>query len=189
MARLVASPGAGGKRTIGKRTLPRRKDKPSEVLATSIAAGITGRDATVYLDASAYVYVKLLGLKGVDSGSELVEYVRKGLPYRAFNHFVANTTLTASDVATLVDIPSRTLARRKHEGRFQPEESDRLLRASRVFNRAIELFEGDRSEATHWLSRPAKALAGARPMDLTRTEVGALEVERLIDKLEHGIVV
>jgi uncharacterized protein (DUF2384 family) len=27
------------------------------------------------------------------------------------------------------------------------------------------------------------------PMDLTRTEVGALEVERLIDKLEHGIVV
>jgi putative toxin-antitoxin system antitoxin component (TIGR02293 family) len=141
------------------------------------------------VERSAYGYTSLLGLEGNLDGRALVERVRKGLPYRAFDRFIANTQLTTSDAAELINVPTRTLARRKTEGRFQPDESDRLLRASRVLNRAIHLFEGDRIEAAHWLSRSSRALGGATPIDLARTEVGAIEVERLIDKLEFGVIV
>lgn len=137
---------------------------------------------------AADAYGELLGLEDTLPGS-LVKTVRKGLPFRAFEQFVATTSLSAADAATLVNIPTRTLTRRKQSGRLEPDESDRLLRASRVVGRTIELFEGDRDAAKEWLSRPQRALGGATPFDLARTEVGALAVERLVDQIEHGIFV
>jgi putative toxin-antitoxin system antitoxin component (TIGR02293 family) len=115
--------------------------------------------------------------------------VQKGLPFEAFERFVANTSMSSIDAATLVNIAVRTLSRRKQEGRLQPDESDRLLRASRILGRAIDLFEGDRGEARQWLARPQRALGGAKPLDLASTEVGALAIERLIDQLEQGVFV
>jgi putative toxin-antitoxin system antitoxin component (TIGR02293 family) len=79
------------------------------------------------------------------------------------------------------------MTRRKREGRFLPDESDRLLRASRLFGKALELFEGDRDAATEWLTTAQPALGGTVPLDLAKSEVGALEVERLIGRLEHGV--
>jgi putative toxin-antitoxin system antitoxin component (TIGR02293 family) len=56
-----------------------------------------------------------------------------------------------------------------------------------VFAHALRLFEGDRDAAKGWLSRPQKALGGLPPVSVARTEVGALEVERLIGRLDHGV--
>lgn len=131
-------------------------------------------------------YVALLGLDTFDS-LQLLRSVEKGLPYSAFERLVANTSLPTDAALVLVNIPLRTLTRRKREGRFHQDESDRLVRASRIFARAFSLFEGDRDAAKHWLSEPQKALGGEVPLAVARTEVGALEVERLIGRLEHGV--
>lgn len=146
------------------------------------------RTESTYVDPAGEAYVTLLGLTTTVT-PDIVERVRKGLPYRTFERFVANTSMSSADAATLVNIPARTLSRRKHEGRLHPDESDRLLRASRILGRAISLFEGDRAEANQWLSRPLRALGGAKPLDLASTEVGAIAVERVIDQLEHGVFV
>jgi putative toxin-antitoxin system antitoxin component (TIGR02293 family) len=58
---------------------------------------------------------------------------------------------------------------------------------SRIFGRALSLFEGDHDAAKRWLSEPQRALGGEIPMGLARTDVGALEVERLIGRLEYGV--
>jgi putative toxin-antitoxin system antitoxin component (TIGR02293 family) len=131
-------------------------------------------------------HVVLLGLETFDS-PKLLRSVARGLPYAAFERLVANTMLPSDDALQLVSIPQRTLTRRKREGRFHQDESDRLVRASRVFARALSLFEGDREAAKHWLSERHQALGGEAPLALARTEVGALEVERLIGRLEHGV--
>ena len=81
-------------------------------------------------------------------------------------------SLSTAATAALVNIPVRTLSRRKREGRLQPDESDRLLRASRVVGRAIELFEGDRAEAKQWLARPQRALGGAAPFEIGAPKSG-----------------
>lgn len=88
-------------------------------------------------------------------------------------------------LAELAQIPPRTLARRKEEGRLDPDESDRLLRASRVFGRALALFEGDVDAARTWLSAEQPALGGMAPLELATTDVGAREVENLIGRLER----
>jgi len=131
-------------------------------------------------------YVVLLGLDTFDS-RQLLQSVERGFPYATFEHLVANTSLQPDETLRLVDIPSRTLTRRRSEGRFHQDESDRLLRASRIFAHALRLFEGDREAAKAWLSRPQKAIGGLTPLSVARTEVGALEVERLIGRLEHGV--
>ena len=82
--------------------------------------------------------------------------------------------------------PISKLTRRKQEGRFLPDESDRLLRATRIYAKSLDLFEGDRNAAIEWLTNLQPALGGAIPFDIARTEIGAREVEALIDRLEHG---
>jgi putative toxin-antitoxin system antitoxin component (TIGR02293 family) len=133
-----------------------------------------------------HAYVILLGLETFGS-LDLLRAVKKGLSYRTFERFRRNTSLSFQRVTDLIDIPRRTMTRRKREGRFLPDESDRLLRASRLFARTLELFEGDVDAATDWLTTAQSALGGAVPLDLAKSEVGAREVERLVGRLEHGV--
>lgn len=131
-------------------------------------------------------YLLLLDVETLEM-PELVRAVERGLPYEAFESLVANTRLDADVLLGVIDVPARTLTRRKQEGRFRPDESDRLVRASRIVAGALSLFDGDRDESTRWLTEPKRALDDVSPLAMARTEVGALEVERLIGRLEHGV--
>lgn len=155
-----------------------------------VMAGARGSASTTTgpTDPAGRAYAAILGLTSLQT-PEIVAAVKKGLAYRAFEKFVVQTTMSSSEAAALVGIPIRTLTRRKQEGRLTAEESDRLLRASRILGQAIELFDGNKSEARQWLKRPQPALGGAQPLDMASTEVGALAVERLIGQLEHGVFV
>jgi putative toxin-antitoxin system antitoxin component (TIGR02293 family) len=133
-----------------------------------------------------HAHVVLLGLETFDAPG-LLRTVKKGFAYRAIERFQLNTSLSFERIMELVDIPRRTLTRRKRDGRFLPDESDRLLRASRLFGRALRLFEGDRDAASDWLTMAQPALGGAVPLDLARTDVGAREVETLVGRLEQGV--
>ncbi len=133
-----------------------------------------------------YLYVALLGLRNYEP-LKIYDRVRAGLSFSAFIRFQRNTSLESDDLAALIQLPARTLARRRAAGSLEPDESDRLLRASRVFGRALELFEGDSEAAREWLLDRQPLLGGLVPLELATTDVGALEVERLIGRLEHGI--
>ena len=132
-------------------------------------------------------HVVLLGLSAFDT-FDLVHAIQKGFRYQTFERFRRNIALPVETIMALVNIPRRTLTRRKLEGRFAPEESDRLVRASRVYSKALQLFDGDSQAASHWLVVPQRGLGGGIPVALSSTDVGAREVERLIDRLEHGVV-
>lgn len=131
-------------------------------------------------------YVSLLGLAAYDT-ARLDAAVRRGLPYGAFEKLSRALALPAGKVAEALAIPGRTLMRRKAEGRLAPDESDRLVRLSRLYAAALDLFEGGGSAARQWLHAPALALGGETPFRLTQTEPGAREVEALIGRLEHGV--
>jgi len=128
----------------------------------------------------------LLGMEEVGT-SELVRRVSEGFPYGVLENFRGNVGLSAGEVADLVQINPRTLSRRKREGRLHADESDRVLRLSRVYGRALGLFGGDLGKARHWLSTPKVALGGESPLEYSRVDVGAQEVVDLIGRIEHGV--
>ena len=137
-------------------------------------------------NAGAHAYVLLLGLETFDL-RKLLQTIENGLPFRCYERLSRNTGIPTDRLLELVDIPRRTLLRRKHEGRFSPNESDRLLRAARLFGKALDLFEGDRQAVLDWLSTRQTAIGGAVPLDLARSETGAREVEAVLGRLEHGV--
>src|SRR5665647_451657 len=133
-----------------------------------------------------HYYLSLFGFRNYDP-VHVVDQIARGFSYAAFERFIRNTALPQRLLVSVVGIPERTLARRKDAGRFSADESDRLARTSRVFARAIELFEGDATKAREWLISPAHALGGEIPLYFASTDVGAIEVENVIGRLEYGI--
>jgi len=133
-------------------------------------------------------YLSLLGFRSFDTAA-LLKRLEEGLSYAAFERLKRRLKVSSLELADAALITHRTLARRKKTGRMQPDESDRLVRLARVFSRAIELYEGDLEGARRWMMRPNRALGGPSPFEMARTEVGAAEVERLINQIEHGVVI
>lgn len=131
-------------------------------------------------------YVVLLGIDSFDLPS-LLKLIEKGFGWKTFERFVKNIDLPAEKVADVIGIPRRTLARRKIEGRFKPDESDRLLRLARVYGAALDLFSGDREAALLWLTEVNIALGRVAPLEYARTELGADEVEELVGRIQYGM--
>lgn len=129
---------------------------------------------------------RALGLKAENSG-ELIRQVGRGFSFHALLAFESRSGISLPEIAFIVGIPARTLARRKSSGRLTSDESEKLLRLSSVFEQAVDLFEGVETNARQWLTTPKKALENQTPLAYSRTELGAREVENLIGRLEHGV--
>ncbi len=89
-------------------------------------------------------------------------------------------------LSQIVNIPKRTLNRRKQQGRLNAVESERVLRIARLYDKALDVFE-DEEAAENWFKKPARGLAGTPPLKYADTELGAQEVERLLIRIEHGV--
>ena len=113
--------------------------------------------------------------------------IQEGLPFRSFEAMRARYGLEAGVVTRILDIPPRTLARRKAAARFPASESDRLARLARIAALAEEVL-GDAEKAGHWLQRPNRALAGEAPLGHLATELGAREVEDVLGRIAHGVI-
>src|SRR5437773_10126356 len=127
-----------------------------------------------------------LGLAGRDIHG-LVRALQSGLPFAKLLGFAKRTGLSLAELSGILHIPPRTLARRKSQGTLTGAESERLARLAGLFDKTLELFEGDRSAALNWLRTPAKALGNEAPLILVATEIGARAVEDLIGRLECGV--
>jgi putative toxin-antitoxin system antitoxin component (TIGR02293 family) len=152
----------------------------------SAAAGLPAAWRRARSRSAVATYIALIGLDAADA-FELSRRIEQGLPFGALERFQRTVAMPMAEIAELVQIPERTLARRRASGRLAGDESDRLVRASRLFSQAIDLFEGDLEAAKAWLSAPQRALGGSTPLRMARTGVGVREVERLIGRLEHGV--
>ena len=127
-----------------------------------------------------------LGLKASSSG-DLIRQVRRGFSFRTLLDLQTRVGVPLAEIASIIDLPPRTLARRKSSGRLSSDESEKLLRLSAVFEQAVALFEGDQTSALRWLTTPKKEIENETPLAYARTELGAREVEDLIGRLEHGV--
>lgn len=122
-----------------------------------------------------------------DDDLSVIRHVRSGFPFSRVTTFEKTSGLPRETIARFAAIPQRTLTRRQQEGRLQPDESDRLLRAARVFEMTVQLFEGDTAAARRWLETPQSDLDGMSPLEFASTEIGARCIEDLIGQLEHGV--
>ena len=119
-------------------------------------------------------------------GMDWIPLVRKGLPSASVDAIVRITRIPRIELARALDIPERTLARRKRQGTLSSEESSKFVRLARVVERADLVFE-DRENALNWLQSPNASLGGVTPLSLLDTEIGADSVMDTLGRIEHGV--
>jgi putative toxin-antitoxin system antitoxin component (TIGR02293 family) len=129
---------------------------------------------------------RVLGIRH-DEIQQLVDHIAHGISINELARFQKKTGLSWAATAHFIGMPLRTLTRRQGEGRLDPNESDRLWRAAVIFDMAVDLFNGDSDAARGWLERPQPGLGHAVPIEFASTSIGALEVEKLITRLEYGV--
>lgn len=115
-----------------------------------------------------------------------IELVRRGISAGAVDAAVRVLGIGQAELARALDIPERTLARRKKEGVLNRDESGKLVRLARVVARAVEVFE-DEAAALDWLKAPNAALGGASPISLLDTDLGSDAVLDTLGRIEHGV--
>ncbi len=123
----------------------------------------------------------------VRSDLDLAALVRAGLPAESLEFVLEFEWLAAIDLYRLVGSPRTLQRKRSARGTLSPEESDRLARVARVIARAEEAL-GDPDAGHQWLGRGNRALEGQRPITLLDSDAGTRAVERILGRIEHGIV-
>jgi len=117
---------------------------------------------------------------------EVVSKIRKGLPAIMLDQVAEALGISATALAKKLGIASRTLTRKQSSGApLSVEASEKVLRVARVRNLAHTLFATD-AAISNWLSEPETALNDVAPLDLLDTELGAREVENVLQALAHG---
>jgi putative toxin-antitoxin system antitoxin component (TIGR02293 family) len=118
--------------------------------------------------------------------TDLIRQIQKGLRFSELETLQNSIDLPFEQLAAKLAISRSTLQRRKAAGRLSPDESDKVVRYSRLLQQAEDYF-GDIEKARAWLKHPQYGLGGAVPLDYARTEAGAREVENLLGRMEYGV--
>ena len=118
--------------------------------------------------------------------TELIQKIQKGLRFTELKTLQDTLHLPFEKLAAKLCISRSTLQRRKAAGRLSPDESDKVIRYSRLVRQAADFF-GDIEKARAWLKHPQYGLGGAIPLDYARTETGAREVEDLLGRMKYGV--
>lgn len=113
--------------------------------------------------------------------------VRGGLDWDEANQLARWLDLPIAKLSQVLQISPATMTRRR-KGRFDPPESDRILRFARLWLLACDAVGGPEG-ARSWLKRPQYGLHGAVPIEMARFETGAREVESLLRRILYGVLV
>jgi len=121
----------------------------------------------------------------IRSVGDLERTISDGLPKRALRRTAERIYSSAGDVRDIMFriVPEATFKRRT---RLSPAESARTERLARVIA-AAEYAWNDEADARDWLTRPHSELNRRTPLECAMTELGARQVEELLDRLFYGI--
>ena len=131
------------------------------------------------------MYGESIGIKPQNT-TLVIALIQRGLPVKMFTRLKLNLDISENALAGILSIPISTLARRKKRKRFSFDESERIFRIARLFDKAVEVFESE-EVARKWLKTPVWGLGDITPLVYSATELGAMEVETLLGQIENGV--
>jgi len=129
--------------------------------------------------------IESIGLQA-ENINELIGVLKQGIPANSFDKLRKRLNVSDNLLSRIVQIPKRTLTRRRRDGRLRTDESERVLRVANIYDKALEVFE-DEGAVESWLKKPARGLGYRIPLEYADTGIGAQEVINLLGRIEHGV--
>jgi len=119
----------------------------------------------------------------VSSEADLARIVHRGIRVVVLGH-VQKAGFSKQEIERFI-IPGRTWRHRKKKKTLSIEQSDRVVRLTRIQALAEDVF-GDVEKANRWLREELGILDGKSPLEVARTDSGARLIEQLLAKLDWG---
>ncbi|HEU5079827.1 MAG TPA: antitoxin Xre/MbcA/ParS toxin-binding domain-containing protein [Opitutaceae bacterium] len=116
-----------------------------------------------------------------------IKVLRTGLAPKDFDTVAKALQIRSDVLAEKLGISVRTLRYQRSKKTLSPENSEKLFRAARVHEEARKVFTSD-AAVSQWLVSPAPALGGRVPLELLDTDIGAREVENVLQGIAYGNV-
>lgn len=128
---------------------------------------------------------RLLGAR-IRSIGELNEAVQRGLPKQSIKEVAARIYVDAGLQRLWIYsiVPEATFKRRRD--RLTAAESEKTERTARIVAQANRVW-GDQERAREFLTTPHPLLRGHKPIEEAVTDLGARQVEEILDAIEHGL--
>jgi putative toxin-antitoxin system antitoxin component (TIGR02293 family) len=123
---------------------------------------------------------------------EIHQYLSSGLPRAAITTLRRHFHVFIDEVvfAQALGMSLRTMQRLKAaKGKpLSSEQSSRAWKFAEILARATSVL-GAEEAAEEWLSKPARALQGEKPIELLTTQTGTQVVEDLLEQMDYGVYV
>lgn len=131
---------------------------------------------------------KFLGCH-VDSLSDLRHLIESGLPKKSLAHVFDFLDLPTSVRNEFVFdiIPEGTYKRRRD--RLKTDESEKVERIARIIATARYIWDNNSKQLNRFLLSPHPQLEGKTPLEVSKSELGARQVEELLWKIFYGLPV
>jgi putative toxin-antitoxin system antitoxin component (TIGR02293 family) len=118
----------------------------------------------------------------------VIRQIKRGYPIGKFERLKEEFGVNREKLAGIASISLATLHRRKVSAKhLTPEESEKIYRLERLYATALEVLE-KKDIVRAWFNAPQIVFEGKTPLDYADTLPGSEEVERVLRRMEHGVL-
>lgn len=120
--------------------------------------------------------------------AEVIDRMRRGTPAHVVPLIATRYGLSQDGFIRMLGLPKSTMkSRLAKNGELSSSERDRVYRAEKIWQRALEVFEDEGAVRT-WVIQANRSLGGEAPLSLLDTEPGYELVLDTLERIEYGIV-
>jgi putative toxin-antitoxin system antitoxin component (TIGR02293 family) len=118
----------------------------------------------------------------------LMEMVRKGIGFNAFNSFAVKSPFSLNEWSTYLHLSERTMQRYRNENRtFDPLQSEKIIEIAILYNKGVEVF-GKAEKFDSWLDTENLALGNIKPKMLLDNSFGINMLKDELTRIEYGVL-
>lgn len=128
---------------------------------------------------------KFLEAQAVYKRTDVIAIIRNGIETSQLSRIQAFTGLNDSELASLLPISQRQLARYKPTQALNKDISSHLIQLIELFQKGHKLFGADKFGL--WIRTRNKTLNNNTPLALMDTSVGIGLVEDILGRIEQGV--
>jgi putative toxin-antitoxin system antitoxin component (TIGR02293 family) len=114
--------------------------------------------------------------------------IKRGYTIDNFEKLKEALGVNKEKLAKIANISLATMHRRKVLlGRLTPDESEKIYRLRKLYETALDVLE-NKDNVKAWFNTSQVVFEGRTPLEYSDTMPGSEEVERVLRRMEHGIV-
>jgi len=128
---------------------------------------------------------KFLEAKAIYNRTDLIDIIRKGIETQQLARIQSFTSLSDSELASLLPISQRQLARYAPTHILNKDITAHLVQLIELFQKGHKLFGSEKFEL--WIRTRNKVMNDNTPLSLMDTSIGIELIEDIIGRIEYGV--